>query len=41
MTDWVRGLDPVLQATLAGTFTGSVTAAGAAVVRRLLDVAFG
>lgn len=48
MTDWLQGLDPILQATLAGTFTWSVTAAGAAVVlvyrgfsRKLLDSMLG
>ena len=48
MTEWLQGLDPVLQSVLAGTFTWSVTAAGAAVVllykgfpRRLLDSMLG
>ena len=48
MTGWFQGLDPIAQATLAGTFTWSVTAAGAAVVllykgfpRRLLDSMLG
>lgn len=32
MIEWIRELDPVLQAFLAGTFTWAVTALGAAVV---------
>ncbi|MGK7312935.1 MAG: ZIP family metal transporter [Candidatus Longimicrobiales bacterium M2_2A_002] len=48
MTEWFQGLDPIVQALLAGTFTWSVTAAGAAVVllyrgfsRGLLDSMLG
>jgi zinc transporter, ZIP family len=32
MIDWMRGLDPLLQALLAGLFTWALTAVGAAVV---------
>jgi ZIP family zinc transporter len=48
MAEWFQGLDPVAQAAMAGTFTWSVTAAGAAVVllyrgfsRGLLDSMLG
>ncbi|MFO7892752.1 MAG: ZIP family metal transporter [Longimicrobiales bacterium] len=48
MSEWFQGLDPIAQAVLAGVFTWSVTAAGAAVVllyrgfsRRLLDSMLG
>ncbi|MFP4623526.1 MAG: ZIP family metal transporter [Gemmatimonadota bacterium] len=48
MTEWLTGLDPVLQAGLAGIFTWSMTAAGAAIVllyrdfpRSILDAMLG
>ncbi len=48
MIEWFQSLNPILQALLAGLFTWTVTAAGAAVVflfhevdRRLLDASLG